>query len=125
MLLARLGYHVAAVTGRPDEEDYLRGLGAAEIPPRRLPRPPLEKARWAGAVDAGGVVLANICAAMLPEGVVTACGLAAGMDRHGRPSSCAASRWWASTASCPAPQAGSLAPPGRTDRPGEAGGDGQ
>ena len=84
MLLARLGYHVAAVTGRPDEEDYLRGLGAAEILPRAdfsSPGRPLEKARWAGAVDvAGGVVLANICAAMLPEGVVTACGLAAGMD---------------------------------------------
>ena len=84
MLLARLGYHVAAVTGRPEEEDYLRGLGAAEILPRAdfsSPGRPLEKARWAGAVDvAGGVVLANICAAMLPEGVVTACGLAAGMD---------------------------------------------
>ncbi|MBB2197249.1 MAG: MDR family oxidoreductase [Gluconacetobacter sp.] len=84
MLLARLGYHVAAVTGRPEEEDYLRGLGAAEILPRSdfsSPGRPLEKARWAGAVDvAGGVVLANICAAMLPEGVVTACGLAAGMD---------------------------------------------
>lgn len=84
MLLARLGYHVAAVTGRPEEEDYLRGLGATEILPRSdfsSPGRPLEKARWAGAVDvAGGVVLANICAAMLPEGVVTACGLAAGMD---------------------------------------------
>ncbi|MFW7268023.1 MDR family oxidoreductase [Gluconacetobacter sp. Hr-1-5] len=84
MLLARLGYHVAAVTGRPEEEDYLRGLGAAEILPRAAfssPGRPLEKARWAGAVDvAGGVVLANICAAMLPDGVVTACGLAAGMD---------------------------------------------
>lgn len=84
MLLARLGYRVAAVTGRPEEEDYLRGLGAAEILPRAdfsSPGRPLEKARWAGAVDvAGGVVLANICAAMLPEGVVTACGLAAGMD---------------------------------------------
>lgn len=84
MLLARLGYHVAAVTGRPEEEEYLRGLGAAEILPRAdfsSPGRPLEKARWAGAVDvAGGVVLANICAAMLPEGVVTACGLAAGMD---------------------------------------------
>ena len=84
MLLARLGYRVAAVTGRPEEEDYLRGLGAAEILPRAdfsSPGRPLEKARWAGAVDvAGGVVLANICAAMRPEGVVTACGLAAGMD---------------------------------------------
>ncbi|MBB2205478.1 acrylyl-CoA reductase (NADPH) [Gluconacetobacter takamatsuzukensis] len=84
MLLSRLGYHVAAVTGRPQEEEYLRALGAAEILPRAgfsTPGRPLEKARWAGAVDvAGGAVLANVCAAMLPEGVVTACGLAAGMD---------------------------------------------
>lgn len=83
MLLARLGYHVAAVTGRPEEEAYLRGLGAAEILPRTAfssPGRPLEKAHWAGAVDvAGGAVLANVCAAMLPNGVVTACGLAADM----------------------------------------------
>ncbi|GAA4501791.1 oxidoreductase [Gluconacetobacter aggeris] len=83
MLLARLGYHVAAVTGRPEEEDYLRALGAAEILPRSgfsTPGRPLEKAHWAGAVDvAGGVVLANVCAAMLPNGAVTACGLAADM----------------------------------------------
>ncbi|ACI51984.1 quinone oxidoreductase, YhdH/YhfP family [Gluconacetobacter diazotrophicus PA1 5] len=84
LLLARLGYRVAAVTGRPGEREYLTGLGAAEILPRDAfsrPGRPLEKARWAGAVDvAGGVVLANVCAAMLPDGVVTACGLAAGMD---------------------------------------------
>ncbi|ACI51446.1 quinone oxidoreductase, YhdH/YhfP family [Gluconacetobacter diazotrophicus PA1 5] len=84
MLLARLGYHVAAVTGRPGEQDYLTELGASEVLPRdgfSGPSRPLEKARWAGAVDvAGGAVLANVCAAMLPDGVVTACGLAAGMD---------------------------------------------
>lgn len=83
MLLATLGYHVVAVTGRPEEAAYLQGLGAAEILPRAgfiAPGRPLEKARWAGAVDvAGGVVLANVCAAMLPDGVVAACGLAADM----------------------------------------------
>ncbi|OUJ16724.1 MDR family oxidoreductase [Acetobacter sp. DsW_063] len=84
MLLARLGYHVAAVTGRETERDHLTHLGAAEILPREdfsKPGKPLEKARWAGAVDvAGGQVLANVCASMKPGGVVTACGLAAGMD---------------------------------------------
>lgn len=83
MLLDRLGYHVVAVTGRLEEEAYLLGLGAREVLPRRMfsaPGKPLEKARWAGAVDvAGGVVLANVCASMAYGGVVTACGLAADM----------------------------------------------
>jgi acrylyl-CoA reductase (NADPH) len=84
MLLNRLGYHVAAVTGRPEEEAYLIGLGAREVLPRTTfsaPGKPLDKARWAGAVDvAGGVVLANVCASMAYGGVVTACGLAADMS---------------------------------------------
>ncbi|GBQ20170.1 alcohol dehydrogenase [Gluconacetobacter sacchari DSM 12717] len=84
MLLGRLGYHVVAVTGRPEEDAYLIGLGAKEVLPRQAfsaPGKPLDKARWAGAVDvAGGVVLANVCASMAYGGVVTACGLAADMS---------------------------------------------
>lgn len=83
-LLAKRGYTVAAVTGRASEADYLRSLGAASIVDRAelsAPGKPLARERWAGAVDvAGGVVLANVLAAMRYRGVVAACGLAAGMD---------------------------------------------
>ncbi|KVF77398.1 alcohol dehydrogenase [Burkholderia sp. FL-7-2-10-S1-D7] len=83
-ILARLGYRVVAVTGRPADADYLRQLGAAEILERSLfsePGRPLGKERWAGAVDvAGSHVLANVCATTRYRGVVTACGLAAGME---------------------------------------------
>ncbi len=83
-LLARRGYTVAAVTGRAAEAEYLRSLGAASIVDRAelsAPGKPLARERWAGAVDvAGGVVLANVLAAMRYRGVVAACGLAAGMD---------------------------------------------
>lgn len=83
-LLAARGYTVAAVTGRPSEEAYLRSLGAASIVERAeltgTPRP-LARERWAGAVDvAGSTVLANVISAMKYRGVVAACGLAAGMD---------------------------------------------
>ena len=83
-LLARLGYTVVAVSGRPEEAEYLRGLGAAEILDRAAfsePGKPLARERWAGAVDVvGSHTLANVCAAMRYRGVVTACGLAQGMD---------------------------------------------
>ena len=83
-LLAARGYTVAAVTGRPSEAEYLTGLGAASIIDRAelsVPGRPLAKERWAGAVDvAGGVVLANVIAAMRYRGVVASCGLAASMD---------------------------------------------
>jgi acrylyl-CoA reductase (NADPH) len=83
-LLARLGYRVVAVTGRPQEADYLQQLGAAEVMERAAfssPGKPLVKERWAGAVDTvGSHTLANVCAAMCYRGVVTACGLAGGMD---------------------------------------------
>ncbi|MDT7835098.1 acrylyl-CoA reductase (NADPH) [Aquabacterium sp. OR-4] len=82
-LLARRGYEVAAVTGRVQEADFLTRLGARQIIDRAefaQPGKPLEKERWAGAVDvAGGQVLANVCAAMRYRGTVAACGLAAGM----------------------------------------------
>ncbi|MDE7547586.1 oxidoreductase [Acetobacter fabarum] len=84
MLLARLGYEVVAITGRLKEQPYLLRLGASEVLARshfEMPSRPLEKARWAGAVDVvGGQVLASVCASMKPQGVVTACGLAGGME---------------------------------------------
>lgn len=83
-LLSRLGYTVVAVSGRPEEADYLRRLGAAEVLDRATfsdPGRPLARERWAGAVDVvGSHTLANVCAAMKYRGVVTACGLAQGMD---------------------------------------------
>ncbi len=83
-VLAKLGYQVVAVTGRASEADYLRQLGASAIMDRAelsAPGKPLTKERWAGAVDVvGSHTLANVCAAMRYRGVVTACGLAGGMD---------------------------------------------
>lgn len=83
-VLAKLGYQVAAVTGRTEESDYLSKLGAGRVLPRSEfsePGKPLAKERWAGAIDvAGGQVLANACASMKYRGVVAACGLAGGMD---------------------------------------------
>jgi acrylyl-CoA reductase (NADPH) len=87
LLLHRQGYRVTASTGRPQEAGYLRQLGADEIIDRGELSgigKPLTKARWAGAVDSvGSHTLANICAAMQDDGVVTACGLAQGMDFPG------------------------------------------
>ncbi|MBE0591462.1 MAG: zinc-binding dehydrogenase, partial [Gemmatimonadales bacterium] len=83
-ILSRLGYTVVAVTGRPEDADYFRNLGAADILPRSelsSPGKPLGKERWAGAVDVvGSHTLANLCATTRYGGVVAACGLAAGMD---------------------------------------------
>ncbi|KYO50555.1 oxidoreductase [Tistrella mobilis] len=83
-VLAKLGYRVVALTGRPEEADYLTRLGAAEImdrAPFAEPGKPLAKERWAGAVDVvGGQTLANICAQMKYRGTVAACGLAGGMS---------------------------------------------
>ncbi|WP_457105203.1 acrylyl-CoA reductase (NADPH) [Methylobacterium sp. P5_C11] len=83
-LLSRLGYTVVAVSGRSEEASYLRGLGAAEVVDRAAfsqPGKPLARERWAGAVDVvGSHTLANVCAATKYRGVVTACGLAQGMD---------------------------------------------
>jgi len=83
-VLSRLGYSVVAVSGRPGEADYIRGLGAAEILDRSMfsePGRPLGRERWAGAVDVvGSHTLANVCATAKYRGVVTACGLAGGMD---------------------------------------------
>ena len=83
-LLAKLGWHVIASTGRASEEVYLRGLGASEIIDRgelSAPGRPLGKERWAAAVDSvGSVTLANVLAQTKYAGAVAACGLAQGMD---------------------------------------------
>ncbi len=83
-VLAKLGYTVVAVSGRSEETDYLKRLGASEVLNRAdfsSPGKPLGKERWAGAVDVvGSHTLANICATTKYRGVVTACGLAGGMD---------------------------------------------
>jgi len=83
-LLAKLGYSVTAVSGRQELQDYLHELGAQTILPRsdfEGKVKPLDKARFAGVVDvAGSTVLANAIAQTEYGGVVTACGLAAGMD---------------------------------------------
>ncbi|RTL05122.1 MAG: oxidoreductase [Lysobacterales bacterium] len=84
-LLARRGYRVVASTGRIEAAgEYLRGLGAAEVIDRAqfsAPGKPLGRERWAGAVDSvGSHTLANVCATTRYGGVVTACGLAGGMD---------------------------------------------
>jgi acrylyl-CoA reductase (NADPH) len=83
-LLKNAGWHVIASTRRPEEADYLKGLGADEIvdvkefesPPR-----PLMKERWAAGVDAvGSLTLAHVLAATKYGGAIAACGLAQGMD---------------------------------------------
>ena len=83
-VLAKLGFTVVAASGRPAEVDYLKQLGAVEVLDRATlttPGKPLGKERWAGAVDVvGSHTLANICATTKYRGVVTACGLAGGMD---------------------------------------------
>jgi acrylyl-CoA reductase (NADPH) len=86
-LLARLGYRVIAATGKPQEADYLKALGAAEVVSRdefSAPGKPLAKERFAGVIDsAGSHTLANACAATKYGGAVAACGLAQGMDFPG------------------------------------------
>ena len=83
-ILAKRGFAVHAVTGRPAEADYLKGLGAAEIVDRKElagPPKPLAKERWAGAVDVvGSATLANLLSMTRYGGAVAACGLAGGMD---------------------------------------------
>jgi acrylyl-CoA reductase (NADPH) len=82
-LLSRRGYTVAAVTGRPDNADYLQGLGARLIIDRAelsdAPTKPLLSERWIGCVDAvGGDMLAHVLAEMRYGAAVAACGLAGG-----------------------------------------------
>ena len=83
-LLARAGFKIVASTGKTAEGDYLKALGARDIIDRNelaQPGKPLQKERWAGVVDSvGSQTLANACAQTRYRGLVTACGLAQGMD---------------------------------------------
>jgi acrylyl-CoA reductase (NADPH) len=86
-ILSDLGYRVIASTGRPDEADYLRSLGAADVIDRQTlsePGAPIARERWAGAVDSvGSRTLVNVLAQTQYRGVVTACGMAQGVDLAG------------------------------------------
>lgn len=82
-ILANLGYEVAAVTGRPETEGYLRDLGATQIVPREelneTVKRPLERATWAGCIDAvGGEMLARVLGQLRYGGSATAIGNAGG-----------------------------------------------
>jgi acrylyl-CoA reductase (NADPH) len=83
-VLANLGYHVIASTGRVSETPYLKSLGAAEVIDRNElsgAAKPLAKERWAGGVDSvGSTTLANLLSMTRYGGAIAACGLAAGMD---------------------------------------------
>ena len=83
-LLNLLGFTVVAATGRVDQSEHLKQLGASEVIDRNElsnPGKPLAKERFAAAIDSvGSHTLANICASLKYGGVVTACGLAQGMD---------------------------------------------
>ena len=83
-LLAKLGRHVIASTGRAQEADYLKSLGAVEIIDRKElsgPAKPLAKERWAAGIDTvGSTTLANVLSMTGYGGAVAACGLAGGMD---------------------------------------------
>ena len=88
-ILAKRGYAVAAVTGRPEQEDYLKGLGASRIVPRAeladAPTRPLDRETWAGCVDnVGGTMLARVLSQMKYNGSVAAVGLAGGAARQAR-----------------------------------------
>ena len=86
-LLSKLGFKVVASSGRPQEAEYLRSLGATEVIDRSSlsePGKPLARERWAAVVDSvGSHTLVNACAATKSEGAVAACGLAQGMDFPG------------------------------------------
>ncbi|MFN0113052.1 MAG: MDR family oxidoreductase [Paracoccaceae bacterium] len=82
-ILAKRGYRVAAVTGRPETEAYLRSLGSAQIVPRSdladPPARPLESETWAGAIDnVGGPMLARVLSQMKYNSAVASVGLAGG-----------------------------------------------
>jgi putative YhdH/YhfP family quinone oxidoreductase len=82
--LSRLGYPVTAITGKDDQHEYLRGLGASAVLSRLgldLGARPLEKATWAGAIDAvGGDLLSWLVRSTNPWGGVASTGLTGGVD---------------------------------------------
>ncbi len=83
-MLAKKGYSVAAVTGRPETADYLTGLGASKIIPREdLSEPttrPMESATWAGCIDnVGGSTLSRVIGQMAYGGTIASLGNAGGI----------------------------------------------
>jgi acrylyl-CoA reductase (NADPH) len=87
-LLASLGYEVHASTGRPQEEKYLRGLGATTVIERaslsEAAESPLGSERWAGGIDTvGSHTLVNVLRQIAYGGTVANCGLAQGLDLPG------------------------------------------
>ncbi len=85
-MLAKLGYHVVAITGKDSEHDYLKKLGAAEVLSRHkleMGTRPLEKTLWAGALDSvGGEQLAWLIRTMQQNGVIGSFGNAGGIELH-------------------------------------------
>ncbi len=85
-MLAQQGYHVVALTGKGSEHEYLKSLGATEILSRKelvMGTRPLERARWAGALDAvGGETLAWLTRTMQQNGVIASFGNAGGVELH-------------------------------------------
>jgi putative YhdH/YhfP family quinone oxidoreductase len=83
-LLAATGFNVVAATGRPETHDYLKSLGARAFVDRAAMQekgPPLQKERWAGAIDVvGGPTLVNVLAQTKYGMAVAACGLAGSAD---------------------------------------------
>jgi putative YhdH/YhfP family quinone oxidoreductase len=86
-MLSKLGYHVVALTGKEQEQDYLLSLGASEVLLRSTidlsSTKPLEKSQWAGALDAvGGDTLAWLARTMQQDGAIASFGNAGGMELH-------------------------------------------
>jgi len=85
MLLHKLGFRVVAVSGKPDQADWLRFIGAAEVAGRDLlkevkPRP-LQSGQFAGGIDTvGGSMLATLCKMIMHRGCVACCGMAGGSE---------------------------------------------
>ena len=87
VMLAQLGYHVVAITGKDSEHDYLKSLGAAEVMPRSAvdvnSTRPLEKSLWAAAMDSvGGSTLAWLTRTMQQNGAIASFGNAGGVELH-------------------------------------------
>ncbi len=85
MLLARIGYTVVAVSGKPDRTEWLRGLGASRVVRREQvledSRRPLLATQWAGVIDTvGGEMLASLLRSVHNEGCIAACGLVGGAE---------------------------------------------
>jgi NADPH2:quinone reductase len=85
-IFSKLGYEVAAVTGKQQEHDYLRAIGATTVIDRKtldLGNRPLEKSLWAGAIDnVGGTMLTWLTRTTKPWGNIASVGLAGGSELH-------------------------------------------